>query len=48
LQSVVDSLTAKKFELEAELKSLKENVSQELQQMKARYESKISKLVAPP
>jgi hypothetical protein len=39
LQSVVDSLTAKNLELEVELKSLKEKAAQELQQMKASYES---------
>jgi dynactin complex subunit len=39
LQSVLDALTAKNLELEVELKSFKEKAAQELQKMKAQYDS---------
>jgi hypothetical protein len=39
LQSIVDTLTAKNQKLEAELKSLQAKSAQELQWMKAHYES---------
>jgi hypothetical protein len=39
LLSVFDTLTAKNLELEVELKSFKEKAAQELQKMKAQYES---------
>ena len=39
LQNVVDALTAKNVELEVELKSFKEKAAQELQKMKAQYDS---------
>jgi hypothetical protein len=39
LQNFVDALTAKNVELEVELKSFKEKAAQELQKMKAQYDS---------
>jgi hypothetical protein len=39
LQSVIDNLTVKNLELEKQLESLKVKSAQEMQQIKAQYES---------